>query len=47
LSSGVYGGAHELARLWRAERTFTPTLARAQAQALMARWEHTVAQAVL
>ncbi len=47
LASGVYAGQDELAALWQAERRFMPTLAREQAQALMARWEHAVAQAVL
>ncbi|MHA7599045.1 glycerol kinase GlpK [Alicycliphilus sp. T452] len=47
LSSGVYASREELARLWRAERRFVPTLPRDQAEALMARWEHAVAQAVL
>ncbi len=47
LSSGVYASQEELARLWRAERRVVPTLPRDQAEALMARWEHAVAQAVL
>lgn len=47
LSCGVYGGTAELSRLWRAERRFVPTLPRGQAEALMARWEHAVAQATL
>ena len=47
LASGIYAGQDELAALWQAERRFMPTLAREQAQALMARWEHAVAQAVL
>ena len=47
LSSGVYAGTAELSELWRAERRFLPTLARDQAEALMARWEHAVAQATL
>ncbi|MFT4240699.1 MAG: glycerol kinase GlpK [Acidovorax sp.] len=47
LSSGVYAGTAELSQLWRAERRFLPTLPRDQAQALMARWEHAVAQATL
>ena len=47
LASGVYAGQDELTALWQAERRFMPTLAREQAQALMARWEHAVAQAVL
>ncbi len=47
LSCGAYGGTAELSRLWRAERRFVPTLPRGQAEALMARWEHAVAQATL
>ena len=47
LASGVYAGTAELSELWRAERRFMPTLPRGQAQALMARWEHAVAQATL
>lgn len=47
LSSGVYGSTAELSRLWRAERRFVPTLDRARAGELMARWEHAVAQATL
>jgi len=45
LSSGVYAGLDELAAQWRVERTFAPTLSRAQAAARMAQWEHAVAQA--
>jgi glycerol kinase len=33
--------------LWRAERRFIPTMARARAQDMMARWEHAVTQTVL
>ncbi len=47
LASGVYAGQDELTELWRAERRFVPTMPRAQAQELMARWEHAVAQATL
>ncbi|MCZ2405553.1 MAG: glycerol kinase GlpK [Burkholderiales bacterium] len=47
LASGVYASTAELSDLWRAERRFVPTLPRAQAQSLMARWEHAVAQATL
>ncbi|MFT3813507.1 MAG: glycerol kinase GlpK [Acidovorax sp.] len=47
LASGVYAGTAELSDLWRAERRFLPTLPRERAQALMARWEHAVAQATL
>ena len=45
LSSGVYGSIDDLAELWRAERTFVPTLPRSRAEELMQRWEHAVRQA--
>ena len=47
LSSGVYRSTDELSGLWRAERTFLPTLEADRAAALMARWEHVVRQTVL
>lgn len=47
LASGVYAGTAELSALWQAERRFVPTLPRSEAEALMARWEHAVAQTVL
>jgi glycerol kinase len=47
LSSGVYQSTDELSDLWRAERSFLPTLPRERAQELMARWEHAVRQTVL
>jgi glycerol kinase len=47
LGSGVYSGTAELSQLWRADRRFMPTLPRERAEALMARWEHAVAQATL
>ncbi len=47
LSCGLYGGLDELAAQWQVERTFLPTMPREQAQALMQRWEHAVAQATL
>jgi glycerol kinase len=47
LSTGVYKSTAELSTLWRAERRFLPTMARARAQELMAHWEHAVAQTVL
>ena len=47
LSSGVYHSTAELAALWRAERTFVPTLSSDRAAALMAQWEHAVRQTVL
>jgi glycerol kinase len=45
LSCGVYQGTGELSAMWRAERTFTPTLASERAAELMQRWEHAVRQA--
>ncbi|GAA3986433.1 glycerol kinase GlpK [Comamonas faecalis] len=47
LASGVYRSTSEIAQLWQAQRRFEPTMARGQAQALMQRWEHAVAQAAL
>ena len=47
LSCGVFAGTDELAALWKAERTFTPTLARDRAAERMADWEHAVRQATL
>jgi len=47
LSCGVYRSTDELAGLWRAERTFVPTLSPAHAADLMTRWEHAVRQTVL
>jgi glycerol kinase len=46
LSCGLYTGTDELAAQWRSERTFQPTMSRARAGELMARWEHAVAQTV-
>ncbi len=45
LSSGVYAGTDELSLLWKAERTFMPTLAPHRAAELMGAWEHAVRQA--
>jgi glycerol kinase len=47
LAHGVWRGAGELAAMWQAERRFSPTLPRARAAELMARWEHAVRQASL
>jgi len=47
LSCGVFQGTDELAALWRAERTFTPTLAPGRATELMQKWEHAVRQTTL
>jgi glycerol kinase len=44
LHVGIYQGLDELSRQWRAERTFTPTLSRSEAQERMSRWEHAVRQ---
>ena len=46
LSCGLYADLDELAAQWRAERTFLPTMSRAEAGELMANWEHAVRQAV-
>ena len=46
LSSGVYSGTDELSALWRAGRTFRPTLDTGRAAALMAQWAHAVRQTV-
>ncbi len=42
LQAGVYAGTDELARQWRAERTFQPQMPRERAQERMAQWEHAV-----
>jgi glycerol kinase len=47
LGSGVYGDRHELSRLWRADKTFTPQISRSEAAAHMERWNHAVAQTCL
>ncbi|PLC52189.1 glycerol kinase [Pollutimonas nitritireducens] len=47
LTSGVYKDKEHLSTLWRVERRFEPQLARADAQALMERWEHAVRQTCL
>jgi len=46
LSSGVYADEAELSTLWRADRTFMPTMPRTRADALMQRWEHAVRQTI-
>ncbi|WP_341913832.1 glycerol kinase GlpK [Polaromonas sp. YR568] len=46
LSSGVYASTAELSAMWRAERTFLPTLSADRAAGLMAQWEHAVRQTV-
>ena len=45
LATGVYPDTTAIARLWRAERTFYPTLSRERADELMANWERAVRQA--
>jgi glycerol kinase len=47
LATGVYASTDELAALWMPERRFVPTLQRARANELMARWEHAVRQATV
>lgn len=44
LSSGVYQSTEELSHLWKAERRFVPTMDKARADELMARWERAVRQ---
>ena len=46
LSSGVFSSKAELSALWRAERTFVPTLNPSRAADLMSQWEHAVRQTV-
>jgi glycerol kinase len=46
LATGVYTGLDELAAKWRVERRFMPTMARAQAEALMQQWQKAVSQVV-
>ena len=47
LSCGLYAGTAELSAMWRAERSFLPSMSRDQAGSLMAKWEHAVRQTVL
>lgn len=46
LHAGLYSSLDELARQWRVDRTFVPTLSRERAAELMARWEQAVRQTV-
>jgi glycerol kinase len=46
LTVGIYKDEAELSSLWKADRTFMPTMARAHAEAAMQRWEHAVRQAI-
>ncbi len=45
LATGVWRNTGELARHWRVERTFSPTMSRDRAASLMNDWEHAVRQA--
>jgi glycerol kinase len=47
LATGVYAGTDEITAQWQVERRFEPIMPRDQASALMARWDHAVAQTVL
>jgi len=47
LSSGLYAGTADLSAMWRAERSFLPSMSRDQAGSLMVKWEHAVRQTVL
>jgi glycerol kinase len=47
LSCGLYAGTADLSAMWRAERSFLPSMSRDQAGSLMAKWEHAVRQSVL
>jgi glycerol kinase len=46
LHTGLYQGLDELSAQWRAERTFEPQMARAEAAEKMALWERAVRQTV-
>jgi glycerol kinase len=46
LSCGAYSSTAELSSLWRAERTFFPTLSSDRAASLIAEWERAVRQTV-
>ena len=46
LSTGVYANISELSSMWRADRTFLPTLSASRAAELMQQWEHAVRQTV-
>ena len=47
LACGIWKTQEELSALWRAQRTFVPTLSVAEAAERMQRWEHAVRQATL
>ena len=47
LSCGLYDATAELSAMWRAERSFIPSMSRDQAGSLMAKWEHAVRQTIL
>ena len=42
LQAGVWADAQAVARHWKAERTFYPTMGRDEAQSRMERWEQGV-----
>jgi glycerol kinase len=42
LQAGVYGSLDEIARLWAAERRFTPAMTAQRAEALHAGWRDAV-----
>ncbi len=44
LTAGVYADEAELSALWKADRTFVPTMTRDRADELMGRWERAVRQ---
>ena len=46
LACGIYRSLDELAAQWQVQRRFEPTMPRAQADEIMARWEHAVRQTV-
>jgi glycerol kinase len=42
LTTGVWQGTEEIARQWRAERVFGPSISRDEAQSRMAQWKRAV-----
>ena len=46
LAVGVYRDEAELSALWRADRTFVPTMTSERAEESMQRWEHAVRQTI-
>jgi glycerol kinase len=47
LATGVYKDLDQLSAQWQVERAFLPTMSRARAEELMAKWEHAVKQTSL